>query len=466
MKARLLIKMPHRTVRVSLLCAGLWLLAIDLPVAVMGQQVQEIVGPTVYVNPYTFTTIAGTMSTVGTNDGTGSAARFEPPFGIAVDNVGNAYVADTYNFTIRKVAPTGVVTTIAGQPGVSGTNDGTNSDARFYGPFGAALDANGNLYVTDIGNDTIRKVTPVGTNWVVTTVAGQAGVSGTNDGTNGGAYFGHPEGLTADTNGNLYVSDEGTTIRKVAPVGTNWVVTTLAGVAGVSGTNDGTNGRARFNGAGGLAVDTNGNLYVADSENYTIRKVTPVGSNWVVTTIAGQAGIFGNPDGTNNSALFWLPVGVAVDSAGNLYVTDVNNLKIREVTPVGTNWVVTSLAGGGPPDSRAPDGTGMAATLSFLQYIAVDGMSNLYATDDTTIRKGYPASAVPAPVLQSPGLSAGQFGFDITGLPNLAVDVQGSSDLTNWQVVGTNYIVLVGGTNFFSGSNPPTGNQFYRVHVR
>jgi hypothetical protein len=243
------------------------------------------------------------------------------------------------------------------------------------------------------------------------------------------------------------------------------VVTTIAGRFNNQGGSDGTNGDARFGYPVSVVVDANTNLYVADQENYTIRKVTPEGTNWVVTTPAGLAGSDVYADGTNSDARFDNPLGVAVDASGNVYVA--NAFQVRKITPSGTNWVVTTVAGA-VYDFGTNDGTGSNALFDNIYDVAVDNNGVLYVADtgDGTIRKGYPPGSVPEPVLQTPGLSAGQFGFGISGLPNLAVDVQASSDLTNWQVADTNYYVLVNGTNYFHGLNPPPGNQFYRARVR
>jgi secreted PhoX family phosphatase len=269
----------------------------------------------------------------------------------------------------------------------------------------------------------------------------------------------------------VYVSDLGNqTIRKVTPLG---VVTTLAGLAGSAGSADGTNSAARFHAAWGVAVDSAGNLYVGDQDNGTIRKVTPVGTNWVVTTLAGLPGVRGYADGTNRAARFWDAGGVAVDTNGDLYVAEYGNCTIRKVTPVGTNWVVTTLAGqggtdasGNPLHAGSADGTGSAAMFNRPCGMAMDNTGNLYVGDglNNAIRKGFPASSVPAPLLQPPSLSAGRFGFGITGLPGLAVSIESSGNLTDWQVVGT--CTLEGGTNSFVSPSPPQGAQFYRAQMR
>ena len=283
---------------------------------------------------YAWTTLAGQPGGQGNADGTGSAARFNCPVGVAVDSAGNVFVADYDNYTIRKVTPAGVVTTLAGSAGNGGSADGTGSAARFNQPSGVAVDSAGNVFVADTDNHTIRKVTPAG---VVTTLAGSAGASGSTDGTGSAARFDDPEGVAVDSAGNVFVADtDNHTIRKVTPAG---VVTTLAGSAGASGSTDGTGSAARFYYPVGVAVDSAGNVFVADTGNHTIRKVTPAG---VVTTLAGSAGNSGSADGTGSAARFNDPEGVAVDSAGNVFVADCFNNTIRKVTSAG---VVTTLAG-------------------------------------------------------------------------------------------------------------------------
>ena len=349
----------------------------------------------VYPTPYTFTTIAGSPGISGSADGTGTNALFDDPCGVAVDSMGNLYVADIAKDTIRKVTPTGsnwVVTTLAGQAGIRGSADGTGTNAQFNEPAGVAVDSMGNLYVADSDNDTIRKVTPTGSNWVVTTLAGKVGISGSADGTGTNALFDLPHCVELDSVGNLYVTDYGNeTIRKMMPTGSNWVVTTLAGKVGIRGSADGTNSAALFSGPWGVAVDFWDNLYVTDFGNETIRKVTLTGTNnWVVTTLAGKVGISGSTDGTGTNAGFYGPHGVAVDRVGNVYVADSGNDTIRKVTLTGTNWVVTTLAGK-VGISGSADGTGTNALFYFPICVAADGVGNLYVTDESnhTIRKGY-----------------------------------------------------------------------------
>src|ERR1035437_9489238 len=426
-------------------------------------------GQASYSTPYTFVTIAGTAGNSGGNNGTNSIAQFHWPEGITVDTNGNLYVVDNYENTIRKVAPVGtnwVVTTIAGTAGNNGSANGTNGVAHFYEPASITMDGPGSLYVADGGNNTIRKVTPVGTNWVVSTIAGTAGIGGGADGTNGSAQYNYPSGITVDANGNLYVADSGNdTIRKLTPVGTNWVVTTIAGMAQNFGSADGTNSVARFYGPSSITIDGPGNLYVADGGNNTIRKLTPAGTNWVVTTIAGQVGKNGGTDGTNLAAQFYYSSGIIVDTSGNLYVADTYNYTIRKVAPVGTNWVVSTLAGvAGITGTN--DGTGASALFSYPYAIAVDGAGNLYVGDtlNNTIRKGQIAAVLAVPNLTI-GLTAPN--SVVVSWPNLgSYTLQSNADLTT-----TNWVNYGGAVTTSNGTNslpipPPVGNLFFRLTIQ
>jgi sugar lactone lactonase YvrE len=329
------------------------------------------------------TTLAGTPGTSGTNDGSGTGALFYQPQGVALDDAGNLYVGDTGNETIRKVTASGLVSTFAGSAGTYGSTNATGTSASFWGPQGLALDNATNVYVADSLNHVIRKITAAG---VVTTLAGTAGTVGSADGTGAAARFWLPQSVAADTNGNLYVADTANgTIRKIA---SGAIVTTLAGSAS-TGSADGPGSSARFSGPTGAAIDSSGNTYVADAGNGTIRVVTSAGA---VSTLAGLAGSFGATDGPSNNARFFAPQGTVVDSAGNIYVADTANHMIRKITSAGVVSTLAGLAG----TNGVSDGTGTNARFNFPQGVAVDLSNNVYVADtwNHTIREVTPSGVV------------------------------------------------------------------------
>jgi sugar lactone lactonase YvrE len=321
-------------------------------------------------------TLAGTAGHKGNADGPGATAQFNFPHSLAVAGNGTVYVADTDNHTVRKITATGVVTTLAGAAGQSGSQDGPGAAVRFKSPAGIALDASGALYVTDAANHTVRKISPAG---VVTTLAGTPGQKGTADGTGPAARFNAPHAVAVDAAGVVYVADTYShTIRKIMPMG---AVTTLAGRPGQKGATDEAGAAARFRHPSGLAVDAERTLYVADNGNHTIRKVTAAG---LVSTLAGQAGHKGSADGPGAAARFDVPAGVAVDAGGMVYVADYFNSTIRQISPQGQ---VTTLAGV-PRFWRSSDGPRADARFEFPFGLAVGPSGWVYVAESgsNTIR--------------------------------------------------------------------------------
>lgn len=281
---------------------------------------------------------AGMVSTLagsgvqGRVDNTGAVASFNQPTGIAVDAAGNVYVGDAGNDRIRKITPAGVVTTLAGSDS-TGYTDGPGITAAFFHPEGITVDGTGNVFVADAGNNLIRKVAPGGT---VSTLAGNG--AGIGD----AAVFSNPTGVAIDATGNIYVANA--LKNNILKIGVGGAINTLAG-SGDIGFRDGAGAVATFYFPNSLAVDAANNVYVSDGVNNLIRKITPDGN---VSTLAGS-GTAGADDGTGTAASFNGPAGLAIDATGNIYVADSNNNLIRKITPAG---VVTTVAGSGRSGSR------------------------------------------------------------------------------------------------------------------
>lgn len=390
--------------------------------------------------PYIFTTLAGsTAGTSGYLDATGTDARFARPWGLTIDPAGNLYVAEIANHTIRKVTPTGVVTTIAGRPGIAGWADGPAATALLggstatppstsaasvapTGPFSLSRDATGNLFVADTIYNVIRQITPTGT---VSTIAGTPLIGGHLDGALSISQFRVPFGVTSLADDSLLVADTfNHVIRKISRTGT---VTTVAGTPGTPGSRDGAGPQALFLHPCAVVAGPDGILYVTEANNL-VRRLTPTSgaSPYTVTTIAGTALAGGSVDGQGANARFGAAAetllgvsypftqgpgnggpsggsvaiyavggltGVALAPDGNLIIADYYNHTIRQVTPAG---LVTTIGGKAVTRGRV-DGIGTAATFSSPAGVAIDSAGNLYIADslNNTIRKGTRA-AVPA----------------------------------------------------------------------
>jgi sugar lactone lactonase YvrE len=401
-------------------------------------------------------TIAGESGTWGAADGAPGEARFRNPAGICVDSEGNVYVADTGNHTIRKVTPSGVVSTLAGLPGDWGSQDGEGTGARFRSPAGLAVDGAGNVYVADRSNHTIRKVSPAG---VVTTLAGWPGASGSSNGTGGSARFNHPEAIALDGEGNLVVADRGNrTIRHVTGAGD---VTTLAGLAPVSGGDDGTGPDARFAAPSGVAMTLSGDFLVADRDGWSIRKVTPGG---VVTTVAGRASPWGTADGSSEEARFWWAHDVAVGGSGEAFVADTYNQTIRKVSEAG---YVSTLAGQ-PLVWGSTDGAGSDARFSDPAGIALAASGNLYVSDEAncTIRRVSPTGVVTTLAGSYEGSRdgagklarfRGPWGITVDG--GETVYVADSLNHTIRKITPSGIVTTFAGTAGYRGSDDGTGSE-------
>ncbi|HEY9004240.1 MAG TPA: hypothetical protein VIM89_22990 [Mucilaginibacter sp.] len=316
------------------------------------------------------TTFAGS-ATAGYNDGVGTAALFSNPAGMASDASGNLYVCDMFNNRIRKIAPDGTVTTIAGN-GTAGNGDGPALNAQFYAPQGLAVDAQGNVFIADYGNNLIREI--VAATNTVKTIAGN-GIPGYVDGAAiKTAEFNGPSSIAVDASGNLFIADRGNnTIRKMTPAGT---VSTVAGTKTpgyVNGTVNTTTGTyASFRDPSSLVLDSQGNIYVADLGNSAIRKITPAA---VVTTIAG---------GPGQTSLLGSPIALAMDASGNFFITDESG-RVIELT---STKILYDLAGAANVAGFA-DGTGTAAQFNNPQGICITPSGGIFVSDfnNNRIRK-------------------------------------------------------------------------------
>jgi hypothetical protein len=331
------------------------------------------------VNPVGVTTLAGWPGASGHADGAGRAARFAEAGGLRVDASGNIYVSDSSNYTIRKITPGGTVTTFAGTAQKSGSTDGPVATALFGAVGGVAIDSSGNVFVADSANYTIREISTAG---IVSTLAGVAGTRGSTDGTGSGARLYDPQNLAIDGSNNIYVADgKGNVVRRISEAG---VVTTIAG-SGIAAATDGSGTGAAFNDPTGIAVDYAGNIYVADYGNNLVRKVTPAG---VVTTLAGVAGRTGSTDGSGSAAEFSGPAGLGVDSSGNIYVADSGNDTIRRITQAGFVTTIAGLAG----SLDEVDGLTSNARFDTPGDVSVSGSGIVYVADagNSTIRRIIP----------------------------------------------------------------------------
>jgi uncharacterized protein (TIGR03437 family) len=376
----------HSVVRSALLFTCLFLASSTLGIA----------------QSFIIATVAGNGANGYSGDGGPAiSAHITSPAGLTIDSFGNVYIADAANERIRKVSPNGTITTVAGNgiAGYSGDGGPATSAALQITSFGQAasavvVDSVGNLYIADSWNNRVRKVSA---NGVIATIAGTGGGGYAGDGGPATiAQIGNPAGLALDSAGNLYISHYTAfdcVVRKVVPTG---VITTVAGTSNCGYSGDGgpaTN--ALLNRPEGLALDSTGNLYIADTDNQRIRKVAP---NGIITTVAGTGNYrYDGDGGPATSFSLNYPYGVALDGAGNLYIADANNYRIREVSALGT---ITTVAGNGDYGFGGDGGSATSAKITQPDAIAINSAGNLYVSDldNNRVRRltAIPAGATPA----------------------------------------------------------------------
>jgi len=428
-------------------------------------------------------TPAGTLVIVAGNGtqgfsgdgGPATGAALNTPLGVALDAGGNVYITDSLNYRIRKVTPAGTISTVAGNgtPGffgdggpATGASLGGNPVA---GPTGVAVDASGNLYIADSNNLRIRKVNSAGT---ITTIAGNGirGFSGDGGPATGASLY-VVTGVAVDAAGNLYIadpySDGGGRIRKVTPAGT---ISTVAGNGLTGGGGDGGPATsASLNVPNGVAVDSVGNLYIADRNNRRIRRVTPGGT---ISTVAGGGfSGFSGDGGPATSASLFSPSGVTVDAAGNLYIADTSNYRIRKVA----SGIISTVAGNGLFRFSGDNGPAISASLQVPIGVAVDAAGNLYFSDSRNYRVRKVTSAGAISTVAGNGITvySGDGGpatsASFNSLGGVAVDAVGSIFLTDLffvrKVTPAGTIIRVAGGGSVLGDGGPATNAFVNQAV-
>lgn len=345
----------------------------------------------------TITTIAGN-GTIGRggDGGPASAAQVFYPFGIAIDKSGNLYIADDYNYSVRKIAANGKISLLAGGPqtGYGGDNDEATA-AQFAEITGVAVDKGGNVFIADKGNSRVRKINTKG---VVTTIAGNGSDAFSGDGGKAvSACLGTgPSGITVDNSGNILFTDNAS-VRKISPAG---IITRVSGgeEPGFSG-DGGPASAAAMRKPKGLALDTAGNMYIADYDDNRVRKISKAG---IISTFAGNGyssepgfGAFYGDGGPATDAELSGPTAVVADPAGNVYISDCNNHCVRRVD---ANGIMTTIAGTAVNGYSGDDGPATAARFLSTAGLAIDAAGNLYICDpvNNRIRK-VSHVAVPVP---------------------------------------------------------------------
>jgi sugar lactone lactonase YvrE len=332
------------------------------------------------INPGLINTVAGNGTPgYSGDDGAATSAQLNGPSRVAVDSSGNLFIADTGNNVIREVVrATGNIITVAGNgtAGYSG-DGGSATSAQLNAPFGLAVDASGDLFIADAGNNVIREV--IQATGIIITVAGNGTAGYSGDGAAAtSAQLNNPCGVTVDANGNVFIADTGNNvIREVVQTTGNIITVAGNGTAGYSG-DGGPATSAQLNTPYDVAVDHNGNLFIADTGNYCIREVVQSTGNIITVAGNGTAGYSGD-GGAATSAQLNLPVSIAVDASGNLFIADAGNNCVREV--LQTTGTIFTVAGNGTAGYSGDGGLATSAQLNGPEGVAVDASGDLFVAD-------------------------------------------------------------------------------------
>jgi uncharacterized protein (TIGR03437 family) len=370
---------------------------------------------------YTISTVAGNGSQGYNSDHAATATVLNSPAAVAVDSSGTLYIADSTNNLVRKLV-SGNIVTIAGivAPGYAG-DGGKAGAATLNTPYGLTVDASGNIYIADLSNNMIREINTSG---IINAFAGNStsyGFSGdTGSATTAELY--NPVGVAVDKAGNVYIGDSKNNRVRIVTAA-DGLIKTYAGDGVARFNRDGVAATsASLNGPFGVAVDSAGNLYIADSANNRVRKVTPAG---IISTVAGTGSAgFSGDEGQATQAQLYRPFGVAVDGNGNLFIADYNNSRIREVT---TDGIIHTVAGNGAFAYSGDGGSAYSASLNYPTGVAVDNSGNVYIADrgNNLIRMLKPTA--PAIRTSNGAISAGAFGAFSTVAPGSWMEIYGSN---------------------------------------
>jgi uncharacterized protein (TIGR03437 family) len=404
------------------------------------------------VPTFTISTVAGNGAAGDSGDGgPATSAELNGPRGVTEDIFGNLYIAEYYGQRVRKVTPNGTITTLAGT-GVAGFSGdgGLATSAKLNGPYRVTVDLAGNVYIPDSGNGRVRKVSPSG---IITTVVGNGNIASSgNGGQATNASLEYPEAVAFDSAGNYYVADEGANV--VRRVDTTGNITTAVGTGAASYSGDGgPAASATLDGPVGVQVDASGNLYISDQGNNVIRKVT----NGIITTVAGTGVFgFGGDGGPAIQAEFAYPASIGLDAAGNLYIPDVNNNRIRVVS---TNGTITSVAGNGVEGFGGDGGPALDGAINVPRSVSVAPNGNVYIGDFGNNRVRLLTQGTPAntPTVDNGGVvSASQFGKFTSLAPGSWIEIYGANLATatrEW------------GSADFNGNNAPTSLEGTKVTI-